>query len=115
MTKTETDTRRTEANRRLPATPGDKGDVQPTRPTIVQPDLNLAITTIAHPRAQECETAHAIAAELNAPFIPRVNGQPGKTAEHSDREGENETDGLGRLEAGVLFLLISFAERRKGV
>mgnify|MGYP003970419215 FL=1 len=87
MTKTETDTRRTEANRRLPATPGDKGAVQPTPPTKVQPDLNLAITTIAHPRAQECETAHAIAAELNAPFIPRINGRPGKTAEHSDREG----------------------------
>ena len=105
MTKTETDTRRTEANRRPPATPGDKGDVLPTRPTIVQPDLNLAITTIAHPRAQECETAHAIAAELNAPFIPRVNGQPGKTAEHSDREGLLivEREGLALWVAGQTF------------
>ncbi len=105
MAKTETDTRRTEADRGLPATPGDKGDVQPTRPTKVQPDLNLAITTISHPRAQECETAHAIAAELNAPFIPRVNGQPGKTAEHSDREGLLivEREGLALWVAGQTF------------
>ena len=105
MTKTETDTRRTEANRRLPATPGDKGAVQPTPPTKVQPDLNLAITTIAHPRAQECETAHAIAAELNAPFITRINGQPGKTAEHSDREGLLivEREGLALWVAGQTF------------
>ena len=105
MTKTETDTRCTEANRRLPATPGDKGAVQPTPPTKVQPDLNLAITTIAHPRAQECETAHAIAAELNAPFIPRVNGLPGKTAEHSDREGLLivEREGLALWVAGQTF------------
>ena len=105
MTKTEPDTRRTEANRRLPATPGDKDAVQPTPRTKGQPDLNLAITTIAHPRAQECETAHAIAAELNAPFIPRVNGQPGKTAEHSDREGLLivEREGLALWVAGQTF------------
>ncbi|HIG53179.1 MAG TPA: hypothetical protein EYG11_09120 [Candidatus Latescibacteria bacterium] len=105
MTQTETDTPCTEANRRLPATPGDKGDAPPTPPPKVQPDLSVAITTIAQAGAQECETAQAIAAELNAPFIARVNGQPGNTAKHSDREGLLiiERKGLALWVAGQTF------------
>lgn len=36
-------------------------------------DLVLAITTIAKPRAQECETAHQIAAETGYPYLPRAH------------------------------------------